>query len=135
MSSVADNLRRVHERIAKAAESVGRSPTEIALVGVIKYVGIKEASELIAAGCNHLGESRPQELWKKAEALSQRAEGFIASASVRWHLIGHLQRNKVRRSLPLVSLIHSVDSERLLAAIDEVHAGAADSTQPVNVLL
>jgi pyridoxal phosphate enzyme (YggS family) len=53
---------------------------------------------------------------------------------IRWHLVGHLQRNKVRRTLPLVSLIHSVDSERLLAAIHEIHA-ASDAAWPVNVLL
>jgi pyridoxal phosphate enzyme (YggS family) len=132
MSSIADNLRRVQERIAKAAESVGRSSSEVTLVGVTKYVSSKEASELLVAGCYDLGESRPQELWNKAEALSTE-RGF--SERIRWHLIGHLQRNKIRRTLSLVSLIHSVDSERLLAAIDEVHAGAADSTQPVNVLL
>ena len=57
-----------------------------------------------------LGESRPQELWRKAAALP---------ASVRWHLIGHLQRNKIERTLPLVHRIHSVDSLRLLAALEE----------------
>src|SRR5262249_8248260 len=57
--------------------------------------------------------SRPQELWAKADALAPQV-----GKAVRWHLVGHLQRNKVRRTLPLVSLIHSIDSERLLATID-----------------
>ncbi|HVT30898.1 MAG TPA: YggS family pyridoxal phosphate-dependent enzyme [Lacipirellulaceae bacterium] len=123
--SIADNLRRVRERIARAAEAAGRSPNEIKLVGVTKYVGPQQAAELAAAGCLDLGESRPQELWKKAAALTTlRAEECTGrtdafALSVRWHLIGHLQRNKVARTLPLVTLIHSVDNQHLLAAINE----------------
>jgi PLP dependent protein len=77
---------------------------------------------LADAGCLDLGESRPQELWNKAAAL--------ADLPIRWHLIGHLQRNKVERTLPLATLIHSVDSLRLLAAIDAA-AGAAGRTVPM----
>src|SRR4051795_8115177 len=100
--SIADNLHRVQERIARAAESADRRADEITLVGVTKYVGTKEAAELAAAGCHNLAESRPQELWKKADALSsQRAAGFIPAVPdvppIHWHLIGHLQRNKVAR--------------------------------------
>jgi uncharacterized pyridoxal phosphate-containing UPF0001 family protein len=122
--SIAENLHRVGERIARAADSAGRSADEVTLVGVTKYVDAQASLQLAAAGCTDLGESRPQELWKKAEALNeQRAEGVIPSVPlVRWHLVGHLQRNKIRRTLPLVSLIHSVDSQRLLAAINEVRA-------------
>jgi len=133
--SIADNLRRVRERIAASAEAVGRSADEIRLVGVTKYVDTNIAMQLAAAGCTNLGESRPQELWKKAASL-ERAEGFTPSVPpIRWHLIGHLQRNKVRRTLPLVSLIHSVDSERLLAEIDEAHLELGDNLPPINVLL
>ena len=70
--SIAENLERVRERIAYAAESAGRRAVEITLIGVTKYVGPREASELVAAGCTDLGESRPQELWNKATEL-QRA--------------------------------------------------------------
>jgi PLP dependent protein len=133
--SIADNLRRVRERIARAAESCGRRAGEVTLVGVTKYVGTREATELLAAGCLDLGESRPQELWSKAGELAS-ASGNIKP---RWHLIGHLQRNKIRRTLPLVALIHSVDSLRLLAAIDaEARALAeiADNiSSPVRLLL
>jgi pyridoxal phosphate enzyme (YggS family) len=66
--------------------------------------------ELAALGCRDLGESRPQDLWDKAAAVSGQL--------VDWHLVGHLQRNKVRRTLPLAKLIHSVDSLRLLQSID-----------------
>lgn len=135
--SIADNLRRVRERIAEAAQSAGRHASEITLVGVTKYVSSQAARELVAAGCHDLGESRPQELWSKAADLGELASA--SGNSIRWHLIGHLQRNKIRRTLPLVSLIHSVDSERLLAAIDaEWQAYAAAQNQhlsPLRVLL
>jgi pyridoxal phosphate enzyme (YggS family) len=135
--SIADNLRRVQERIAAAAESAGRDASEITLVGVTKYVSVQEAAELAAAGCLHLGESRPQELWSKAGELAS-ASGRILP-DIRWHLIGHLQRNKLRRTLPLVTLIHSVDSQRLLAAIDaewqSLTAEANAPAPPVCVLL
>jgi pyridoxal phosphate enzyme (YggS family) len=114
--SIADNLRRVRERIASAAAAAGRDAAEVTLVGVTKYVGVREALELVEAGCTDLGESRPQELWSKAGALASAERS--AASRVHWHLVGHLQRNKLRRTLPLVSLIHSVDSARLLAAID-----------------
>ena len=130
--SIADNLHRVRERIARAAVSAGRRPEEITLVGVTKYVGPLEAAELVAAGCRDLGESRPQELWSKFGEVASTT----GNAAIRWHLVGHLQRNKVRRTLPLVSLIHSIDSERLLAAIDEAHAKfCSGSTAKVDVLL
>jgi PLP dependent protein len=131
--SIAENLARVRERIARATELAGRRVDEITLVGVTKYVGLREAAELVAAGCPDLGESRPQELWSKAAAL-ERA-GASPPPVIRWHLVGHLQRNKIRRTLPLVSLIHSVDSERLLAAIDHAQQDAGDKRPSVNVLL
>jgi pyridoxal phosphate enzyme (YggS family) len=138
--SIAENLRRVRERVAAAAESTGRSPDEVRLVGVTKYVGAAEAAELAAAGCPDLGESRPQELWNKADALAQLQERAGPSSApsslpetppIHWHLIGHLQRNKIRRTLPLVTLIHSVDSERLLAAINTtLREGEAPAEPP-----
>jgi pyridoxal phosphate enzyme (YggS family) len=111
VQKISANVERVKQRIAKAAENAGRSADEVQLVAVSKYVGVAESAALIAAGCQPLGESRPQQLWEKAAAAE------LANAD--WHLIGHLQRNKVRRTLPLVSLIHSVDSVRLLKTIDE----------------
>ena len=112
---IADNVARVREAIATAALANGRDPASIRLVAVTKYVDASTAAHLIAAGCCDLGESRPQELWEKASASEL--------ADVQWHLVGRLQRNKIRRTLPLVQLIHSVDSERLIAALDE-HAAA-----------
>lgn len=109
--TIAENVARVRERIAVAATAAGRDPASVRLVAVSKYVDVTAAAELLAAGCIDLGESRPQELWDKAAAPEL--------TGVHWHLIGRLQRNKVRRTLPLVSMIHSIDSERLLTAIDE----------------
>jgi pyridoxal phosphate enzyme (YggS family) len=115
LAHIVQNVQAVRGRIAAAARACGRRPDEITLVAVTKYAGVEEARALIEAGCFDLGESRPQELWRKAEA--------IADPRVRWHLVGHLQRNKARRTLPVVSLIHSIDSLRLLTAIDqESHA-------------
>src|SRR3954468_4964822 len=133
--SIADNLHRVQERIARAAESAGRRADEILLVGVTKYVDTQQAAELVAAGCHNLGESRPQELWKKAEALSPERAGPSSAPPIHWHLIGHLQRNKVAHTLPLVTLIHSVDSERLISAINDVRAASENNPLPINLLL
>jgi pyridoxal phosphate enzyme (YggS family) len=121
---IARNLASIRERIAAAAARAGRRPDEVKLVAVAKYVGPSETKALAAAGCPDVGESRPQELWHKAEAL--RGE------PIRWHLVGHLQRNKVERTLPLVEWIHSVDSVRLLAALE---AAAAKMNLRPNVLL
>jgi pyridoxal phosphate enzyme (YggS family) len=109
-ATIAANLQRVRDQIADAAQRAGRRPAEITLVGVTKYVDAAAARALIDAGCHDLGESRPQSLWEKAEALS--------GLPVRWHLIGHLQRNKVKRTLPHVALFHSGDSLRLLEAVE-----------------
>jgi pyridoxal phosphate enzyme (YggS family) len=132
--SIVDNLRRIRERIARAAQSSGRTADEITLVAVTKYVGVAEAAELLAAGCQDLAESRPQELWSKADELT-----VVSGTRVRWHLVGHLQRNKVRPTLPLVHLIHSVDSERLLEAIDNewqiIAASQNQPLEPMRVLL
>jgi PLP dependent protein len=122
--TISENLSRVRDRVSRAAHAAGRDADGIRLVGVTKYVDAEAAEAILAAGCTDLGESRPQELWRKA------ADPRLARAT--WHLVGHLQRNKVARTLPLVALIHSVDSERLLAAIDK--QAAADG-RAVEVLL
>jgi pyridoxal phosphate enzyme (YggS family) len=103
---IAGNLERIRDRIAAAAHQAGRRPEEVTLVGVTKYVDAKMARLLVECGCIDLGESRPQSLWEKAEQL--------ADLPIRWHLIGHLQRNKLKRTLPHVAMLHSGDSARLL---------------------
>ena len=120
--SIARRL-RVQERIAAACLRAGRSPADVTLVTVTKTVAASVAGLLPELGLLDLGENRPQELWKKAASLPN---------AIRWHLIGHLQRNKIERTLPLVHLIHSVDSVRLLEALDQA---AAKHERRLNVLL
>jgi len=103
-AKIAENYREVQARVAEAAIRSGRLPGDVRIVGVTKYVGVDGAMALFRAGCQDLGESRPQALWDKAAQMPP---------DVRWHLIGHLQRNKVRRTLPQVTLFHSLDSMRL----------------------
>jgi pyridoxal phosphate enzyme (YggS family) len=116
------NLADVERRIAAACARAGRARSEVTLVAITKYVTADVARRLLSLGVTNLGESRPQELWTKASAIPEAT----------WHLVGHLQRNKVEESLPVAKLIHSVDSIRLLEAID---AAAAKQQRPIPVLL
>ena len=118
-----DRQHAIEARILAACVRAGRVRTDVTLVAVTKYVSADIAALLPELGVFDLGESRPQELWRKAAALANE---------VRWHLIGHLQRNKIEKTLPLVHLIHSVDSERLLGALN---AEAAKQSRPIDVLL
>jgi pyridoxal phosphate enzyme (YggS family) len=106
-----ENLARVRDRIGTAATAAGRSADDVRLVGVTKYVVPDLARELLKAGLCDLGESRPQELWRKTES--------IVDSTVRWHMIGHMQRNKIRRSLPFLSTLHSGDSLRMLQSLND----------------
>lgn len=121
-AKIAGNVAQIRDRIAQSAMRAGRRADEVRLVAVTKYVGLDEIRVLVAAGCADLGESRPQQLWERAETLRD--------LPIRWHMIGHLQRNKVQRTLPLVELTHSVDSSRLAAAIDEA-SGEASRRAPI----
>src|SRR5487761_752981 len=95
---IADNLAVVEERLRAACRRAGRQRSEVALVAVTKTVSLETTALLPELGVSDLGESRPQELWRKAAVVT----------GVRWHLIGHLQRNKIDRTLPLVERIHAV---------------------------
>jgi pyridoxal phosphate enzyme (YggS family) len=123
LSILSERLAAVEDRILSACRRAGRLREEVTLVAVTKTIPIEVAALLPELGVVHLGENRPQELWRKAAALP---------ASVRWHLIGHLQRNKIERTLPLVHLFHSVDSLRLLDALE---SEAIRRQQPVDALL
>lgn len=106
----ADNLAAVRHRMAEACRAAGRPGDAVTLIAVTKYVSAEAARLIVEAGCRDLAESRPQQLWERSPLL--------ADLGPRWHLVGHLQRNKVRRTLPVVSLVHTVDSRRLVEAID-----------------
>jgi len=104
------NLAQVRQRIAAACERVRRDPAGVTLVAVTKYADPEWIAPLVDLGVLDLGENRPQQLIERAGRLP----------NARWHLIGQLQRNKVRSVLRQATLIHSVDSLRLLQRISDV---------------
>lgn len=108
MSVIVDNLNRVRDRVARAAERSGRSANDVMLIAVSKTWSPDVVQQAVDAGARVLGENRVQEAEAKAGAIA---------GSVSWHLIGHLQRNKVKAALSLFDLIHSVDSLRLAREI------------------
>ena len=108
------NLERVRARMASAAARAGRAPEGITLVAVTKSVGPEEARVLYELGVRDFGENRVQELLRKREAL--------AGLEIRWHLIGHLQTNKVRKVAGATELLHSLDSLRLAEAVGKAAA-------------
>ncbi len=116
-------LRKAHQqvcdRIACAAAKSGRSADEITLVAVTKSVTMEQITALLSLGRIDLGENRVQQLEQRAKAMAGLPSD---TPPPRWHMIGHLQRNKVKQVLPWVSLIHSVDSQRLAAEIDRTAA-------------
>jgi pyridoxal phosphate enzyme (YggS family) len=122
---LAGRLAAVERRIQAACARAGRDRAGVTLVAVTKTVSVEVAALLPGLGVQHLGESRPQELWRKATALP----------AARWHLIGHLQRNKVERTVPLVHAIHSIDSLRLLEAVEAACVAGLAGHRPLPVLL
>ena len=113
LDALAANLAAVHDRVAAAATAAGRDPGAVTLVAVTKYARDAWVRGLLDLGVRDLGENRPQQ-------LTERAGAFAADPPVRWHQIGQLQRNKVRKLLPAAFLTHSVNGEKLLAAVDRV---------------
>ena len=107
---ISDNLKAVMQRIAKCCESSGRPPDAVKLVSVTKEAEIEDIQTAILAGVTDIGENRVQDALFKHKAIGDR---------VTWHLIGHLQTNKVKDAVKIFSLIHSVDSVRIAEAIDK----------------
>ncbi|MEW6734832.1 MAG: YggS family pyridoxal phosphate-dependent enzyme [Acidobacteriota bacterium] len=110
--SIKDNLAQLRERINAAATSAGRAVAEIRLVAVTKTVSTDKIKEAIAAGITDIGENRVQEADDKVVELS--------NLGLCYHLIGHLQANKVRRAVELFDFIHSVDSIKLAERLNRV---------------
>lgn len=107
---IADNVTAVQERIAAAAQRAGRNPAEVTLIAVTKTHPATLIVEALAAGLADCGENRVQEAEEKI--------ALLGAAETRWHLIGHLQRNKARRAATLFDMIHSVDSLKLAEMLD-----------------
>lgn len=133
-----ENLKRIHDRIEAACARAGRHPDDVRLLIVTKYVGVDVIRHLIELGQTDLGESRVQVLTQRAAmvrelcARQQAHSGAVELPDPRWHMVGHLQRNKVKAVLPWVQMIHSVDSLRLAEDID---AQAARESRRMPVLL
>ena len=111
MASVAENLENVREQIAHAAAKAGRSADDIELVAVTKTHPPEKVREAIEAGQTLFGESRVQEARTKIPELP---------SNMRWHFVGHLQKNKIRHALPLFELFHGVDSLALAQEMDRI---------------
>lgn len=123
MGSIAENLERVREQIAQATRKAGRSADDIELVAISKTHEAEKVREAIEAGQSLFGESRAQEARVKIPELP---------SNLRWHFVGHLQKNKIRHALPLFELIHSIDS---LALAQDVNRIAEDDGLHPRVLL
>jgi pyridoxal phosphate enzyme (YggS family) len=124
MPKTADKLKHVEETIASACARSGREPADVKLIVVTKSATIDEVKDVVRLGFNHLGENRVQQLKKVAgqmnDYLQERADDIDLPSEIYWHMIGHLQRNKVRQVLGLASLIHSVDTLRLAEEISNL---------------
>lgn len=122
MDSVSERIAEVTRRIQAACDRAGRDPREVALVAVTKTVPAERIQEAVAAGVKILGENRVQEAAAKAAAVSGEAV---------WHMVGHLQTNKVKKAVEIFRMIQSVDSAALAEEIDR---RAAEAGRRVDVL-
>jgi PLP dependent protein len=120
---VAENLERVRKRITQVAAKAGRAVNEIELVAITKTHPAEKVREAVEAGHTLFGESRVQEARAKIPELP---------SNLRWHFVGHLQKNKIRHALPLFELFHGVDS---LALAQEINRIAAEEGMHPRVLL
>jgi PLP dependent protein len=120
---IAENLGRVREQVAQAATKSGRAVDEIDLVAITKTHPAEKVREAVEAGHTLFGESRVQEA---------RAKIPLLPSSLRWHFVGHLQKNKIRHALPLFELFHSIDS---LALAQEMNRIANEEGMHPRVLL
>jgi pyridoxal phosphate enzyme (YggS family) len=135
-SQLAEKLDELKDRIAAACAKAKREPGEVTLVAVTKTAAPEQIREALQLGVGDLGESRVQQLTQRAMQLNEfharRVQHGDATVSqkLRWHMVGHLQRNKVKQLLPVVSLIHSIDSLRLAEELD-AQAAKIEKKQPV----
>jgi PLP dependent protein len=118
---IAASLNDVRGRLAQAALRAGRQPVDVRLLAVSKTFSLEHVRAAVAAGHQDFGENRVQEALQKMDGS--------ADLTIRWHLIGTLQSNKVRRAAPRFSVIHSVDSVRLLQSIDQAAAEAGTAPE------
>lgn len=124
-SNVSENLINVLERIKRAARKVGRDPSEVTLVAAAKSVEIKKIKEAISGGVKAIGENYVKEAAEKIKK--------IKDSSVKWHLIGHLQKNKAKDAVTLFDVIESVDSLELAKELSKRAQGPIDVFIEINI--
>ncbi len=137
MSTITENYKEVRERIDEACRKVGRKPEEVTLIAVSKTHPAEYVEELLPLGVVDFGENKAQELCAKQDEVQEWCAGQdeaqqAAQKPLRWHLIGHLQRNKVKQVVGRAYMIHSVDSLRLAQEIEK-EAGKAGITAQILV--
>jgi len=141
METLKERYEEVRRRVEAAAQTAGRRPEEILIVAVTKYASPEHIRELIEIGHADFGENRIQQLARRVAVIDeylQRHKTMTPSKTVhlpprvRWHMIGHLQRNKVKKALELTTLIHTVDTLRLA---EEIQDCALKREGPVDVLM
>jgi len=135
MSKISERLQRLKDNISSACDRSRRDPSEVKLVIVTKTAGFESVKEIIRLGQTELGESQVQQLKKisvKVADFLEHGKVPLLPPKINWHMIGHLQRNKVKQVLGTVSLIHSVDTLRLA---EEINTSAAKMGLCPNVLL
>jgi len=125
MVDIEANLREVRERMAEAAIRAGRRPEDVTLVAVTKTVEPERILEAARLGVRHFGENRVQEARDKIPVVNA-----LVNSSLTWHMVGHLQRNKVKKALELFQFIHSVDSLRLALELEK-RAAARGKVIPI----
>lgn len=138
--AVLDKYKQIKDRIAAAASRSRRAAKDVTLVAVTKSASPETIRQLVEAGHRELAESRVQQLQQRAAQLIEwltRVSGktdkpLPSPDDIHWHMVGHLQRNKVKPVLPICTAIHSVDSLRLA---EEVHAGVEKLGRPMQVFL
>ena len=138
-SPLAEKLLEVQDRIAAAAVKSRREASDVTLVAVTKSAAPEQIREILTLGVADLGESRVQVLTQRAGQINEFFQRRLAHGDaenmpdrLRWHMIGHLQRNKIKAVLPLVHMIHSIDSLRLA---EELDAYCAKMNRKLPVLL
>lgn len=123
MTKLQENLQNAEAKVAAACERAGRDRKEVTLIAVSKTKPVSMLEEILETGTVDFGENKVQEMTEKYEQMQK---------DIRWHMIGHLQRNKVKQIIPFVHLIHSVDSLRLAQTIQEE---AAKRNRVIDILV
>ena len=134
MLKISERIKTVEDKISSACARSDRQRSDVKLIVVTKSASLEAIEEVIRLGYTNLGENRVQQLKKVASQISDSLKDSKPEQlqKIEWHMIGHLQRNKVRQALPLTSMIHSVDTLRLA---EEINSAAKKLNLQTKILL